>query len=412
MLTNLDVVACRCQFPGLARRVGGRPAVFLDGPGGTQVPRCVIDAVTDVLAHRNANDGGIFATSQEVGAMVKRARSGVADLLGATDPDTIVFGPNMTTLTFALSRSLAKTWRPRDEIIVTRLDHDANITPWALAAAAAGSVVREIDIDPADCTLRLENLVEMMTERVRLVAVAIASNAVGTINPIRELVEVARRVGAKVFVDAVHAAPHVLLDVEEMGADFVACSAYKFFGPHMGILWVRRELLEQLPVDKVRPAPNDLPGRWMTGKPNFEGIAGVLAAVEYLANLGRAGASRREALVSAYAAIQAQENALTRQFLTGIRSIPAWKVWGITDPNQLERRVSTFGVTHRQREPADIAAAFAAQGLFVWHGHFYAARLIETLGLAPHGMIRIGFLHYNTTEEVDRVLEAFARVDA
>ncbi len=405
----LDVAACRRQFPGLARQVAGRPAAFLDGPGGSQVPRSVIDAVADCLAHRNANDGGAFATSREAGGVVVAARAAVADLLGAADPGEVAFGMNMTTLTFALSRALARTWRPGDEVVVTRLDHDANVSPWVRAAEDAGATVRYLDIDPADCTLRLDSLPGLLNDRTRLVAVGLASNAVGTVNPVREVVAAARRVGALVFVDAVHAVPHRPADVAALGADFVACSPYKFFGPHLGVLWGRRELLDRLPAYKVRPAPDAGPGRWMTGTPSFEAIAGTHAAVDYLASLGgECGGDRRAALAAGYAAIRAHEDALSAQFLGGLARLPAWRVWGVTDTARGADRVSTFGLTHRRKPAAEVAAAFAARGLFAWSGHFYAAGLIEELGLAPAGMLRVGFLHYNTPEEVARTLEALA----
>ncbi|MFO0966422.1 MAG: cysteine desulfurase-like protein [Gemmataceae bacterium] len=400
----LDVEACRRQFPGLARQVNGRPAMFLDGPGGSQVPRTVIDAVADCLAHRNANDGGRFATSREVGLEAAAARRAVADLLGAADSDEIVFGANMTTLTFALSRSLARTWRPGDEVVVTRLDHDANVTPWVSAAAAARATVRVLDIDPTDCALRLDQLPSLLNDRTRLVAVGMASNAVGTVNPIAIVSAAAKKVGALVFVDAVHAAPHLPVDVSAFGADFLACSCYKFFGPHLGVLWGRREHLERLPVDKVRPAPESAPGRWMTGTPNFEAMAGTRAAVDYLAALG-AGTDRRSALLAAYQAIRNHEVNLTAKFLAGIARLPAWRVWGITDSARIADRTPTFGVTHRTRSASEIAAALGEQGIFVWDGHFYAPALIEALGLAPAGMLRIGFLHYNTEAEIDRLLE-------
>ncbi len=407
MPPRFDVEACRRQFPGLARQVAGRPAAFLDGPAGSQVPRSVIDAVADCLAHRNANDGGAFATSREVGELVGAARGAVADLLGATDPNEIVFGLNMTSLTFALSRALARTWEAGDEVVVTRLDHDANVTPWVRAAADAGATVRYLDIDPADCTLRLDLLPGLLNERTRLVAVGLTSNAVGTVSRVREVVDAARRVGARVFVDAVHTVPHRPVDVAALGADFVACSPYKFFGPHQGVLWGRRELLEELPAYKVRPAPDSGPGRWMTGTPSFEAMAGTRAAVEYLASLG-GGGDRRAALGAGYAAIQSHEAALAAQFLAGLAKLPAWKVWGITDPARLGDRVSTFGLTHRTKTAAEVASVLGSQGLFVWSGHFYAQGLIETLGLAPAGMLRIGFLHYNTADEVARTLDALA----
>jgi cysteine desulfurase family protein (TIGR01976 family) len=409
MTQQLDVNACRRQFPGLARLVNEMPAVFLDGPGGSQVPRPVIDAVADCLAHHNANEGGAFATSREAGEVVESARAAVADLLGAADPAEVVFGANMTTLTFALSRALARTWKPGDEVVVTRLDHDANVTPWVLAAADAGATVRFLDIDPADCTLRLDLLPTLLNERTKLVAVGVASNAVGTVNPVREVVAAARKVGAMVFVDAVHAVPHRQVDVVALGADFLACSPYKFFGPHLGVLWGRRESLERLPAYKVRPAPDSGPGKWMTGTPSFEAIAGARAAVDYLASLGT-GPDRRAALAAAYAAIREHETALAAQFLGGLARLPAWRVWGITDPARIGDRVATFGLTHRTKPAAEVAAELGARGLFVWSGNFYAQGLIERLGLAPAGMLRIGFLHYNTAGEVARTLDSLAAV--
>ena len=313
----------------------------------------------------------------------------------------------MTTLTFALSRSLARTWRPGDEVVVTRLDHDANVTPWMLAAADAGAVVKFLDIDRSNCTLRLDQFAELLTDRTRLVAVGLASNAVGTINPVRELVAAARRVGALTFVDAVHAVPHLPVDVMSLRADFLACSCYKFFGPHLGVLWGRREHLERLPAYKVRPAPDSVPGRWMTGTPSFEAIAGTLAAVDYLSGLG-GGSHRRAALAAAYGAIREYETELAARFLVGLARLPAWRVWGVTDQSRLAERVPTFGLTHRTRHPGEVAATLAEQGFFVWHGHFYAPGLIETLGVVPAGMLRIGFLHYNTASEVDRLLDALA----
>lgn len=409
MSNRLDVMACRAQYPGLARKVAGQTAIFLDGPGGSQVPQIVIDAVSDCLAHRNANEGGAFATSQEVGQIVVDARHAVADLLGVTAAEEVAFGPNMTTLTFALSRSLARTWRPGDEVVVTRLDHDANISPWTLAAADAGAAVRTLEVDRADCTLQIDELPSLINARTRLVAVGLASNAVGTINAVRKVADAAHRVGALVFVDAVHAAPHLAIDVAALGADFLACSAYKFFGPHLGILWGRRTLLETLPAYKVRPAPDSIPGRWMTGTPSFEAIAGTRAAVDYLAGIGE-GADRRARLVAAYARIREHETRLATEFMAGIARLPQWRIRGITDAAHMAERVPTFGVTHQSKSPEAIAHVLAEQGIFVWAGHFYAPGLIEVLGLAPLGVVRIGFLHYNTHEEVGRLLDALGRL--
>src|SRR5579884_3093341 len=282
----LDVKACRRQFPALHGQRNGRTPIFLDGPGGTQVPRRVIDAIVHYLSTCNANHGGVFATSQESDRILAEAHQAVADLLHAPSADEIIFGQNMTTLTLHLSRSLAQTWRPGDEVLVTRLDHDANVSPWVLAARDAGATVRFIDVHPEDCTLDLDSLRRLLDDRTRLVAVGCASNAVGTFNDVARLTRWAHEVRALAFLDAVHYAPHGPMDVQAWDCDFLACSAYKFFGPHVGVLWGRRELLESLPAYKVRPAPDTLPDRWMTGTQNHEGLAGVPAAVDYLAEIG------------------------------------------------------------------------------------------------------------------------------
>src|SRR4051812_40904802 len=342
---------CRRQFPALSRRVGDRPAVFFDGPGGTQAPERVIEAVGNYLRHTNANHGGLFATSRESDRMLGEAHRGVADFLGADDPDCVVFGQNMTSLTFALPRALARTWKSSDEIIVTRLDHDANVSPWVLAARDAGATVRYASINEEDCTLNLDELCHLINERTKFVAVGCASNATGTINPVRDIADWAHQVGALIFLDAVHYAPHMAIDVQALGCDFLACSAYKFFGPHVGVLWGRRSLLERLDAYKVRPAPLTPPDKWMTGTQSHEAIAGALAAVEYLADLGRTLAGndslpRRAALREAYREIGLYERALTGRLLSGLDQMPEIKVWGITDPQRSDERVATVSFTH------------------------------------------------------------------
>ncbi len=410
----LDVGWCRRQFPALARNLDGNPAVYFDGPAGSQVPQRVIDAMGDYLVRCNANHDGLFATSRESDALLRTAHQALADFVGTDDPDTIVFGPNMTSLTFALSRALARTWRAGDEVVVTRLDHDANVTPWVLAAGDAGATVRHVGIRRDDCTLDLDDLAEQLSPRTRLVAVACASNAAGTINPVAEIGRLAHGVGALVFLDAVHQAPHGLLDVGAWDCDFLACSAYKFFGPHVGLLWGRRELLEELPAYKLRPAPDDLPGRWMTGTQNHEGIAGTLAAVEYLADLGRTMApdapDRRAALSAAYAGITTYERSLMARLLTGLAELPDVTVWGITDPQRLHQRAPTVAITHRRFRPRELATWLGDRGIFVWHGNFYALPLTEALGLEPEGLVRLGLLHYNTEEEVDRLLDTLREI--
>lgn len=401
-----DPTELRARFPSLELQIGGRPAVFFDGPAGSQVPTSVLDAMTRNLLEANANTGGTFATSRASESAMGDAHLGVAELLGAEDPDEITFGPNMTTMTLALARAMTKLWREGDEIVLSRMEHDANFTPWAQAARDCGAEVRYIDVNPDDCTLDLASLDEVLSERTRLVAVGAASNMVGTINPIAEIVERAHAVDALVFVDAVHYAPHRLMDVAAWGADFVACSAYKFFGPHVGILWGRRRLMEVLPVYKLRPAGNRIPDRWMTGTQNHEGIAGTLAAIDHLASLATSGTTRRERLVSAFGEIETYERGLSRRMIEGLGAIEGVRLWGITDPERFEERVPTLSITHARHTSEEIATRLGDQGIFVWHGNYYALPLSDALGLEPDGTVRIGLMHYNTVEEVDRLVDA------
>ncbi|HZY88613.1 MAG TPA: cysteine desulfurase-like protein [Gemmataceae bacterium] len=401
----LDATSLRRQFPSLQRTVNGRTPVFLDGPGGTQVPQRVIDALVHYLTTCNANHGGVFTTSRESDRVLHEAHEAAADLLNAPSPDEIAFGANMTTLTLHLSRSLGKTWRPGDRVLVTRLDHDANVRPWALAARDAGAEVDFLDFRPEDCTLDLDDLARRLGPRVRLVAVGCASNAVGTVNDVRRVAQLAHDAGALVFLDAVHYAPHGPIDVQEWGCDFLACSAYKFFGPHVGLLWGRRELLEALPAYKLRPASEALPDRWMTGTQNHEGLAGVVAAVDYLADLGT-GATRRERLRTAMEAIRAYERELARRLLAGLAERPRFRVLGLTRPDALERRVPTVALT-ADRTPEEMARHLAGREIYAWNGNMYALELSERLGLEGRGgFLRLGLVHYNTAEEVDRTLRA------
>jgi cysteine desulfurase family protein (TIGR01976 family) len=387
---------------------------FFDGPAGSQVPASVVDAVAGYLTRTNANHGGAFATSRESDALLDEAHRAAADFFGVADPSEIAFGANMTSLTLALSRALARDWRSGDEIVVTRLDHDANVTPWTLAARDAGAIVRHVEIRKSDCTLDLDSLRSQLSPRTRLVAVGCASNAVGTINPVAKIVEMAHAVGALAFLDAVHLAPHRRLDAAGWNADFAVCSAYKFFGPHVGLMWGRRDILEGLPAYKLRPATNELPGKWMTGTQSHEGIAGVLAAIEYLANLGRAASGamlpRAAALTAAFDAIETHERELTRRLLAGLAALPRFRLLGIADVDRLDDRVATFGMTHASLTPLELARRLDERGTFAWHGNFYALPLTEALGLEPQGMLRIGLLHYNTAEEVARLLAALAEI--
>lgn len=412
-----DPTHIRPLFPALAETdEHGQPLVFFDGPGGTQVLQSVIDAMTDYLLRRNANVHAPFLTSRRTDETLAAAHQALADFLNAPSPDEIVFGPNMTTLTFALSRALGRLWRPGDEVIVTRLDHDANVAPW-LALQEQGIVIRWWDFDPADCTLPLEPLDELLNSRTRLVAVGGASNAVGTVNPIPAVVERAHAVGAWVFVDAVHLAPHFPIDVQALGCDFLACSAYKFYGPHVGVLWGRYELLDRIPAYKVRPAEDHPPGKWMTGTQNHEGLAGATAAIAYLAWLGETYGQayvgqfshlhgRRLALKTGLTVIQEYEAALFRYLLDGLQAIPGLTLYGITDPARLHERAPTAALRLADRTPQELSARLAAHGIATYAGHFYAVNVIERLGLSERGgVLRVGLSHYNTRDEVDRLLQ-------
>jgi cysteine desulfurase family protein (TIGR01976 family) len=418
----LDVASIRRQFPALERLIDGQAPVFFDGPGGTQVPRRVIDAMVHYLSTCNANHGGLFATSRESDAILQSAHEAVADLINAPAAEEIVFGANMTSLTLHLSRAVGRVLKPGDEVIVSRLDHDANVTSWAVAAREAGAAVHFLNIHPEDCTLDLEQLRRLLNPRTRLVAVAAASNAVGTVNDVATIARWAHAVGAWVFVDAVHYAPHGPIDVQAWGCDFLACSAYKFFGPHVGVLWGRRELLESLPAYKLRPVPDRLPDRWMTGTQNHEGLAGLSAAIDYLAELGAdelppsgdlAGTSgRRRRLRTALADIRAYEAGLARQLLQALADRPRFRVWGITDLGRLDQRVPTISLTHPDLPPDVLARHLARRNIQVWHGNLYAVELTHRLGLEERGgFLRIGLVHYNTAGEIDRLLQALDELD-
>ena len=405
----------RDEFPALKRTVNGEPAIFFDGPAGTQVPQQVIDAVSHYYATCNANHGGAFATSSESDAMLGAAHQAAADFLGASDPATVSFGANMTTLTFAISRALARTWSAGDEVVVTQTEHDANYTPWLMAAEDAGARVRVARINHDDTTLDVAHLKSLINRRTKLVAIGAASNATGTANPIQQVCDLARSVGTLTFVDAVHYAPHRLIDVEHLGCDLLACSAYKFFGPHVGILWGRRELLESLTAYKVQPADDTLPSKWMTGTQNHACLAGTLAAIDYLADVGRRETEqptmpRRQALAAAMQAIGCYESDLVMRLLAGLAQLPGYRVWGITDPARLHERLPTVSITHDVVSPVALAQELGRRGCFVWHGNYYALPLTTALGVEPDGMVRIGIVHYNTAEEVDRLLAMLAEI--
>ena len=401
---------CRRQFPALQRQENGRSAAFLDGPAGTQVPLGVIEAMTRYFTDCNANEGGLFGTSRQSDDWLQQAHQAFADLVGAEDPDEIVFGQNMTSLTYAFSRALAKTWNAGDEIIVTALDHDANISPWVQAAADHDVVVHWVDFKSTDYTLDLEQLAGKLSEKTRLVAVGCASNATGGINPVKQICSMAHQYNALVYLDAVHFGPHGLIDVADWDCDFLACSSYKFFGPHLGTLWGRRNLLEEVPAYKVRPASSRIPGKWMTGTPSHEAIVGGMACIDYLADIGRQVSGQdqaplRQALQLAFEAIGEYERALTHYLLEGLARIPGIKVYGITEPSQLDQRFSTVSITHDAIATTDLAQRLADAGIYVWHGNYYALEFTDRLGLEPEGMVRIGLVHYNTFAEIDRLLE-------
>lgn len=409
-MTHFPVDDVRAQFPALQRKLNGRAVCHFDGPAGSQVPQRVSDALSDYLLHTNSNRGAPFAVCAESDAKLDAAHAALADFLGASDPDTVSFGQNMTSLTFALSRALARTWEPGDEIIVSQLDHDANVTPWVLAARDAGATVRHIPIHLEDCTLDLEAYRNILNERTRLVAVGYASNATGTINPIAGMIAEAHRAGALTFIDAVHMAPHQQIDVEQLDCDFLCCSAYKFFGPHIGVMYGKRELLESIEPYKLRPSPNALPGRWMTGTQSHEAIVGAAASVDYLAALGRSfspvATTRVDSLQAAWSAISQYEQDLSRYLLNGIKDLSGLKLWGISALDRLRERVPTFSFTHTRLSPQAIAEALAEQGIFVWPGNHYALPFTEAAGLEPGGTLRVGLLHYNTCEEIDRLVDS------
>ena len=403
---NLNTDIIRAGFPSLSRIQNGRQVAYLDGPGGTQVHESVIRAIAGFMERGGSNLGGSFETSAETDAVVAGARSAVADLFGA-ETDEVVFGQNMTSLTYSMSRALARTWSKGDNIVLTRLDHDANVSPWIQAATDAGVEVRFVDFDPEDgCDLDLGTLAAALNSSTRLVAFTHASNAVGTITPVAEVVRMAHGAGALTYVDAVHYAPHGLIDVAESGTDFLVASAYKWFGPHTGCLFGRNELLSELVPYKLRPAPAHSPDKWETGTQSFESLAGVAAAVDYIASIGE-GIGRRERIVSAYENVNEHETALANRFLAGVEALPNVTLFGRTSA---DRRTATFAVEVEGVSPETVARALGGEGCFVWSGDYYAYEVMHRLGKAPEGLVRIGFVHYSTEEEVDRVLVELSRM--
>jgi cysteine desulfurase family protein (TIGR01976 family) len=406
----MDVDAIRARFPALAREVSGRTAVFADAPGGTQVPDAVIEAMAGYLRRSNANLGGAFATSRESDEVVAAARRAAADLVGC-GPEEVAFGQNMTSLCFALSRAVARDLRPGDEIVLTALDHDANVAPWLAAAEDTGATVRWVDVRTADGTLDLDSLDRALSARTRIVAFTLASNALGTITPAGDIVRRVRAATEAVVVaDAVHFAQHRRVDVRALDVDVLFCSAYKFFGPHLGLMAGKAELLEQWRPYKVRPAPDAIPDRWETGTQSHESLAGLVAAVDYLAGLG-AGGDRRAALAAGMDAIWAHERVLAERFLAGAAALGGLSLFGIADPARADERTPTFALRLDGRTPREVAEALGDEGIFVWDGNYYALSIMERLELEDSGgAVRVGFCHYHTLDEVDRVLDALARL--
>lgn len=423
---TLDLAAIRNQFPALRRQGDlSSPAIFLDNPGGTQISQPSLDRINSYLINHNANHEGAFPTSQQSDRVLEEAHAAMADFYNAAHPEEIIFGNNMTSLTLHISRSIARNWNPGDEIVVTHLDHDANITPWVLAAQDRGCTVRWVDFHPEDGTLNLDDLSHALEGKPRLVAVGYASNALGTINPVTDIVRIAHQAGALVYVDAVQYAAHGPIDVQQIGCDFLVASSYKFFGPHAGILYGRYELLDELFAYKVRPAPNELPGKFETGTQNHEGIAGILGAIEYFEWVGEAFGGeyteklsgrytgRRLGLKQAMAAIRAYEYETSRALLDVLEETPGVTIYGLTDRRRLEERVPTVAFLLKGWHPRQVAERLGREGVYVWDGNYYALAVTERLGLEESGgMVRVGPVHYNTVEEIEKFGEALRKIMA
>ena len=405
----LDVSWVRAQFPSLQTQVNGQPAAFMDGPAGTQVPTQVMHAIQSYLMSANANTGGAFLTSRRTDEMLLAARSAMADFFHC-ERDEVVFGPNMTTITFSISRAIGRNLNPGDEILLTTLDHDANFSPWK-ALEEKGVVIRQADIREEDCTLNLDDLKAKLSDRTKLVAVGYASNAVGSINPVAEISRLAHAARALVYIDAVHYAPHGLIDVKELDCDFLVCSPYKFFGPHMGALYGKRQHLQNFRAYKVRPCTDRAPDCWESGTQTHELIAGIAAAVEYMAAVGRHSdpsvTTRRAALAAAYHTTVVHERRLISRLIEGLQAIPGVHIYGITDPKRFDERCSTLSLRIGNHSPTAIASFLGQRGIFTWDGSFYALNLTERLGVESQGgLLRIGLVHYNTMEEVERLIFA------
>jgi cysteine desulfurase family protein (TIGR01976 family) len=408
-MPGFDVTACRQQFPALAITDEGRPRVYLDNPAGTQVPARVIDRTVDCLTRRNANLGGYFRTTVDAGELVDLAHQACADFYNAASAAEIVFGQNMTTLTLHMSRCLGKRFRPGDEIVLSRMDHDANVAPWLLLAEDLGLTVRWMDFDTETYEFPDDALSKVLSGRTRLLAMGMASNCTGTVNDVKRFAREAKAAGAIVYLDAVQYAPHYAIDVQDLGADFVVSSAYKWFGPHQGILCGREALLKETFGYKVRPAGEDLPHKFETGTLSHEGMAGTLGAIEYLEQFGE-GETRAKRVASAWAALADYEQALTLRLIEGLKSFKGLTIRGITSVNAMHRRVPTVSFTLEGHHPEEMARAFAKENIFVWSGHNYAIEPVSRMGLMDKGgVLRVGLAHYNTEAEVDALLSSLTR---
>ena len=409
MTAALDVAAIRAQFPALALRDGGRDRIYFDNPAGTQVPQRVIDRTVDCLANRNANLGGYFVTTVEAGELVDLAHRACADFYNAASMNEIVFGQNMTSLTLHMSRCLGKKLKRGDEIVLSRMDHDANVAPWLLLADDLGLVVRWIDFDTETYEFPEDALTRVLSDKTKLLAMGMASNCTGTVNDVKRFVAEARAAGAITYLDAVQYAPHYAIDVQDLGADFVVSSAYKWFGPHQGILWGREALLKETFGYKVRPAGEDLPHKFETGTLSHEGMAGTLGAIEYLEQFGT-GETRARRIASAWGTLADYEHGITLKLIEGLKTFKGITIRGITSANAMHRRVPTVSFTLDGHHPETLAKAFAKDNIFVWSGHNYAIEPVSRMGLMDKGgVLRVGLAHYNTEAEVDALLSSLTR---
>ncbi|RZV39233.1 MAG: cysteine desulfurase-like protein [Chromatiales bacterium] len=411
---SFDLDAVRAQFPALAIQDNGRRRIYLDNPAGTQVPGGVVAAMSDCLLQSNANLGGCFPSSAAADEVVESAREAMANLLNAPSAREIVFGQNMTTITMHLSRSIGRLFQSGDEIILSRMDHDANVWPWVLMAKDLDLNVRWLPFSPETFEFDLNDLDELLTDRTRLICVGGASNLTGTLNDVTSICARARAAGVLTYIDAVQSLPHVATDVQAIGCDFLVCSPYKFFGPHQGVLWGRLDVLERLEPYKVRPAPKDVPGCFETGTQSHEGFAGIKAAVDYFEWIGTSmtGAEGgRAALVAAMELLFDYEKSLTEHLIDGLHGLDGVRVLGITAADAMDRRVPTVAFTHSSHSPARIAEWLGRQNIFVWSGHNYAVEVARTLGIYESGgAVRVGPVHYNSREELDELLAELRQI--